>query len=78
MTRLTTSDKIARLKAWAEENYTKGADTFVECYDDSDWTQLLERCNGSLFEALHCVKRCAAVYRERQADAAHYRREGDL
>ena len=37
---------INELKKYAEDNYAKGFDVFVECYDDDEWNaSLVERRN---------------------------------
>ena len=63
---------IEEAKAWALENYEKGADTFVECYSTSDWEEHLREA-GSEKAAWKMLKRLASVYRERQADARFHR-----
>ncbi len=60
---------VGQLKAWALANYTKGADTFVECWSDSDYQRLIDE----EAKPLAALKRLASIYRERQADARHYR-----
>ena len=63
---------IAEAKAWALENYTNGADTLVECWDTSDYADLLAR-EGSEAAAWDMLKRLCSVWAERQADARSYR-----
>lgn len=69
---MTLTEKIAKLKAWSAANYERGADTFVECWDDTDYERLIAEHNGSPRAALRTLRACASVYRERQADAAFH------
>ncbi len=64
-------EKIEALKEWAKNNYNNGADTMVECWDDSNYRTLLDDCNGSLPEALAIAKDVADVWLDRQADAVN-------
>ena len=67
-------EMIAKLKVWSEKNYERGADTFVECWSDNDYAELITDSGGSYSKSLDVLKRVASVYRERQADAAYYAR----
>lgn len=62
------------LKKWAVDNYEKGGDTFVECWEDSDYAAILED-EGSLEGALKMLKDVASVYLDRQMDAKQDRDE---
>ena len=66
------TQKIEKLKAWCLANYNKGADTMVECWDDSDYELLLNDNNDSYTKSLKTLKTLAEVYAERQADAKSY------
>lgn len=69
----TLDDKVGKLKTWAEANYTRGTDTFVECWDRSDYEKLLADSQGSPRRALATMKRMAGIYADQQADAAYHR-----
>lgn len=69
-----TSEKLATMKQWALDNYTKGADTFVEAYDDKDLLKILADSNGDLADALDFMQQMASIWSERQADADYYSR----
>ncbi len=64
--------EIEAMKRWCMENYDNGADTMVECWDDSKYAELFESHDGIAWstptEAWGTLKRIAAVYKERQAD----------
>jgi len=62
--------EVKMMKAWCEENYSNGADTMVECWTDEDYAELLQ--GETKRAAWQLLKRIVSVYRERQADAAHY------
>lgn len=66
---MDTQAKIETLKAHALANYEKGMDTFVECYDTAEWTELLDDCGGSVEEAKKLMGKLAEVFLDRQADA---------
>lgn len=69
----TLDEKIAKLQSWCNDNYTRGADTMVECWDRADYEKLLANSDGSPRRALQTLKRVASVYRDQQADAAYHR-----
>jgi hypothetical protein len=61
---------IARLKAIANENYVKGYgwQVLVECYDTTDWLDLVEDCETfAAAEAL--MHRVAGIHTDRYEDA---------
>jgi hypothetical protein len=62
---------IEEMKAWCLENYDKGADTMVECWDTEDYVELIQGCTPE--QAWDYLKSIAAVYYERQCDARTYR-----
>lgn len=75
--KMTTDKIIERLQALAEKNYSKGWDTFVECYDRQAWLDFITRDDGSIMTysyALRLAKDCASVWLERQHDADYYAR----
>lgn len=65
---------VRALKKWCEEHYNQGADTMVECWDTQDYDELLDDAGGNYYKALETLKRIAAIYKERQIDAAFYAR----
>ena len=68
--------EIAAMKKWCDDNYSNGADTMVECWADEDYAKLFTDHAGAPLgkrAAWKTLKDVASVYRERQADAAHYR-----
>jgi len=64
---------IGRMKAWALKNYDKGADTFVECYDDAEWEELWNAGGQRYLKCMKLMRRIASVLADRQADARYYR-----
>ena len=70
---LTLDEKVAKLQSWCEANYSRGADTMVECWERSDYVKLLADSDGSPRRALKTLKGIASVYRDQQADAAYHR-----
>jgi hypothetical protein len=65
---------VRALKKWAEEHYEQGGDMMVECWETSDYDELLDGAEGNYYKALDILKRVASVHAERQADAAYYAR----
>ena len=61
---------IARLKALANENYSKGYgwQVLVECYDTADWLNLVECCD-TWADALTLMIRTAEIQTDRYNDA---------
>ena len=39
---------IANAKGYAEDNYAKGYDFFIECYEDLEWYDFITRDCGAL------------------------------
>lgn len=64
-------DTIEQMKQWCLDNYTQGADTMVECWSDQDYADLFtfDGQAKTTAEAWDTLKRIAAVYDERKADA---------
>jgi hypothetical protein len=71
----STDDKIAILKKWSLDNYTNGADTFVEAWDDEDFAKLLDDNNGDVTASLQELEQLASIYSDQQADARYYRQD---
>ena len=62
--------EVTLMKAWCQDNYSNGADTMVECWGDAEYEEMLQ--GRTTRAAWQLLKRIVSVYRERQADAAHY------
>lgn len=61
-------NEIKLMQQWAEDNYSNGADTLVECWGTEDYAELFE--NGQTAkQAWVTLKAVVSVYKERQADA---------
>ena len=67
------AEMIAEMKAWCLENYENGADTMVECWEDGDYKEMIERCTETGTDPWGVLKGIAGVYADRQADARYYR-----
>lgn len=71
------NEQIALMMKWCEENYSKGADVMVECWEEEDfadlWVPLLDAHSSpyviSDADAWETLKSLASVYEDRQADA---------
>ena len=66
-----TKTEIQAMKQWCMDNYDNGADTMVECWSDTDYAELFvfEGEPLTTAEAWDTLKRIAAIYKDRQADA---------
>jgi hypothetical protein len=62
-------DTIEQMKQWCQDHYEDGADTMVECWSTADYQDLLNDYGGNAKKAMSALKRIAAIYAERQADA---------
>ena len=65
---------IAKAKAHAEANYSKGFDTFVECYGDDEWREFLAASEWApgvttWKECKSLMDSMADVWSDRRADA---------
>jgi hypothetical protein len=63
---------IEKAKAFAQENYNKGFDFYVECYEQEDWLEEVAREDGTLrtwSEVKKGMKRRAALRDSARADA---------
>jgi len=69
--RITQEVGIARMRAWCQANYSRGADTMVECWEQSDWERHWNDASNYT-DAFKILRRVAAVYRDQQADARYY------
>ena len=60
-------NQIEKMKQWCMDNYNNGADTMVECWDDSDYNELF--VDVSTKQAWKILKNIASVYLDQQNDA---------
>ena len=60
-------NQIEKMKQWCMDNYNNGADTMVECWDDSDYNELF--MDVSTKQAWKSLKDIASVYLDQQNDA---------
>ena len=62
------NEQIVAMKKWCEDNYSNGADTMIECWDDSNYASLWD--DGATDEqAWETLRAVASVYADRIADA---------
>jgi hypothetical protein len=66
---MNTQEHIEAMKEWCMENYSNGADTMVECWEDEDYEDLFASCDGNPDDAWLALKTLAEVYSDQQADA---------
>jgi hypothetical protein len=66
---MNTQDHIEAMKEWCMENYSNGADTMAECWEDQDYKDLFDSCDGNPDRAWLALKTLAEVYSDQQADA---------
>lgn len=60
-------NQIEKMKQWCMDNYNCGADTMVECWDDSDYAELF--IDQSTKQAWKILKNIASIYLDQQNDA---------
>jgi hypothetical protein len=65
---MSHAELIAKLKKIAEDNYNKGGDVFVECYDDSDWQEFISDITEGT-DPVELLYTCMEIYDDRQQDA---------
>lgn len=58
---------VEAMKHWAIENYSKGADTMVECWADYDYLNVIRQSPEK--DAWEILKSVAEVWLDRQEDA---------
>jgi hypothetical protein len=73
MTTIREENAAKKMKAWCEKNYTKGADTMIECWSKQDYIDTYNEHGGILKNAMRTLRSCAAIYRDRYAEANSYR-----
>ena len=66
------AEKIRVIKDHAMANYDNGMDTFVECYTDAMYSQMLAANANSPRRTMRHMDLVAGIFRERQADAAYH------
>lgn len=64
-----STNKIETLKAYAQANYEEGMDSFIECYSDDEWLELLNSHNNCVKAAKADMRQVAGIHLERQANA---------
>jgi hypothetical protein len=69
ITMSNTQKHIEAMKEWCMENYSNGADTMAECWEDEDYEDLFASCDGNPDDAWLALKTLAEVYSDQQADA---------
>lgn len=60
------TELINILKAYAEKNYNKGMDSFVECYDTAEWQELIDENGGSEAKCKKMMRDLASIFKERE------------
>ena len=63
---------IKERKEWAMENYERGGDVFVECWDDDEFQLLLQDARWDFDNANQRLESLRSIFEERQADARYY------
>lgn len=64
-----TANKIDNLKAYAQSNYDKGMDFYVECYSDEEWAEFLGRNNNCLRTTKANMREMAEIQLEKESNA---------
>lgn len=63
------TNKIETLKAYAEANYDEGMDSFIECYSDDEWLELLNSHNNCVQATKAAMREIAGIQLEKQSNA---------
>ena len=66
--RHTVDEKVAAMKKWAEDNYEKGGDSFVECWGREEYVELLTEEQNSLTKAIARMKFLARLWKEKEQE----------
>ena len=70
---MTREQIIEKAKAYAQENYNKGFDIFVETYDQEEWERFVycdfDERDMTWEEVKELMKRLVGVWNDRRADA---------
>jgi hypothetical protein len=61
------NEQIAAMKRWCADNYSNGADTMIECWDDSNYASLWD-AGATDEQAWKTLRDVASVYADRIAD----------
>jgi hypothetical protein len=67
------SGVVAAMKRWALDHYDQGADTFVECWEDVDYAELLHTSEWDQARAMRRLAEIASVFADRQSNARNER-----
>lgn len=70
---MEVKDWVKSRYKWAMENYERGGDMFVECWDEAEYLEALEDAGGDFEQANRFLERLRSIFEERQADARYYR-----
>lgn len=61
--------EVVELKAFAQANYDKGMDTFVECWEGKDYLELFHDCGCDLANTKAAMLELAEFYNEQYENA---------
>lgn len=64
-----TINKIETLKAYAQANYDKGMDFYIECYSEKEWVEFLDQNNNCLKSAKAGMREMAETQLEQKSNA---------
>jgi hypothetical protein len=67
--------EIEDMKRWCLENYTRGGDMMVECWDDNEWFRFAGDHLYNTDSMWVMLKRITAVYADQQANERAIRAE---
>jgi len=67
--------EIENMKHWCMENYERGGDVMVECWDDNEWFRYATDCEYNIDDMWSTLKRLAYVYQDQQANERAIRAE---
>jgi len=59
---------VADLKKWCLDNYKKGGDTMIECWDTDDYLKVLEENGNDYDKALTDIKSVAQSWVEKRIE----------
>ena len=65
---MTHETTIAAMKQWCLDHYEQGADTMVECWNNDDYQDLIDRTQTTA-QAWEVLRGVADAYADRKADA---------
>lgn len=64
----STLDMVEGIKKYALDQYTNGWDIVVECYDDSEILEIIDRHNGSMKGALDEIQEMVDIHNEQASN----------